>query len=81
MKFCPECENMLISKNKKLYCKTCDLLFEVNLDKKQDYMMTKVMKPEESDLSPFVLKDNARKSDYTSEYRKAYEDYFTGSEE
>ncbi|MBN1802582.1 MAG: hypothetical protein JW891_13805 [Candidatus Lokiarchaeota archaeon] len=70
-----------MSKNKKLYCKTCNMFFEVKLDQKEDYMMIKVMKPEESDLTPYVLKTNPRKNNYSSEYRKAYEDYFSGSEE
>ena len=43
MRFCPNCDNILRSKEKNLYCKTCDEFF--NLDKQQnDHNVSKIKK-------------------------------------
>ena len=46
MKFCPECDNILIPKNKKLYCKACEKEFELN-PKTDEYKIVKTIRHDE----------------------------------
>ena len=80
MKFCPDCNNLLMSKNKKVFCKTCGKSFEVKPDEKTDYMLKKKIPREDLEFKPYVLKNDSRKRNGVMEYRKAYEDYFSSSE-
>lgn len=80
MKFCPECNNLLISKNKTVFCKTCGMSFEVKPNEKSEFILVKKMNNDDKDLEPFVLKNDSRKRSNASDFRKAYEDYFVSSE-
>jgi len=79
VRFCPNCDNILIPKDKKLYCKACDQYFELGKDER-DYKIIKKIKHDDKETSPIVIKES--KADRISiEDRKAYEEFFTGSEE
>ncbi|MFX1274730.1 MAG: hypothetical protein ACFFBP_04905 [Promethearchaeota archaeon] len=80
MKFCPECDNLLGSKNKTLFCRTCGLSFEIKDIEKKDYLLIKQMKNDESELKPYILKKEEQKRNIANEYRRAYEDYFASSD-
>lgn len=41
MRFCLECDNLLMSKDKKLFCKNCGKSFEIEPNNKTDYMVIK----------------------------------------
>ena len=79
MKFCPECNNLLMSKKGKIFCKTCEKIFEVKPNEKNDYMLIKKIDHDDSDFNPFILK-NVNQKPLATDYRKAYEDYFSSSE-
>ena len=56
MRFCPECDNILIPKSKKLYCKACDKEYDLGKDK-EDYKIIKTIKHDEKESAPIVVKD------------------------
>jgi len=69
-----------MSKKGKIFCKTCEKIFEVQPNEKRDYVLIKTINHDDSDLKPFILKNNTQKQLATNDYRKAYEDYFSSSE-
>jgi DNA-directed RNA polymerase subunit M/transcription elongation factor TFIIS len=73
MMFCPECGNMLIPKDKKLYCRTCNK--EYNSDSKKDYLLAKTINHDEVDLSPIIIEDPSE-DHISGDDREAYEDFF-----
>ncbi len=76
MKFCHECSNLLFPKNKKLYCRTCNRFFDLNVDIKNEYHVIKIISHREMDFDPVIIKESL-KEDYVSyEDRKAFEDFF-----
>ena len=81
MKFCPDCDNLLMSKDKKFYCKVCDKLFEINPNAKHEYLLVKKVNYDGVEEEPFVVKNDSLGSDAPNEYRKAYEDFFSQSPE
>ena len=76
MRFCPNCENILIPRNKKLYCKACNEEFE--LDK--DYKIKKTIKHDEKETAPIVVKESSSSNRISAQDRKAFEEFFSGSE-
>ena len=78
MRFCPNCDNILIPKNKKLYCKACDLEFE--LDKGENYKLVKTIKHDEKETAPIIVKEGLRRERISDQDRKAYEEFFDLSE-
>ncbi|MFX1558699.1 MAG: hypothetical protein ACFFC9_15715 [Promethearchaeota archaeon] len=75
MKFCPECDNILIPKNKKLYCKACDKEFELD-PKTDEYKIVKTIKHDEKEAAPIIIKDGLKSERISGEDRKAFEDLF-----
>ena len=55
LRYCPNCENLLIPKNKKLYCKVCNQDFELNSVDINGYKLLKHIKHER--ISPTIIKD------------------------
>lgn len=79
MKFCPHCDNILIPKNKKLICKACNEEFE--LDKEKDeYKIVKTIKHDEKEAAPVILREGMKRSRISDQDRKAFEEFFGGSE-
>lgn len=79
MKFCPECDNILIPKNKKLYCKACEKEFELN-PKTDEYKIVKTIRHDEKETAPIIIKETLREERISDQDRKAYEDLFDLSE-
>jgi DNA-directed RNA polymerase subunit M/transcription elongation factor TFIIS len=76
MRFCPNCENILIPRNKKLYCKVCNKEFDLNPDCLNEYRSSKHIL-NEVQQNYIVSKDHSIKSfPISNELRKAYEDFF-----
>ncbi|MFX1355690.1 MAG: hypothetical protein ACFFA8_00260 [Promethearchaeota archaeon] len=75
MKFCPECDNILIPKNKKLYCKACDKEFELD-PKTDEYKIVKTIKHDEKETAPIIIKEGLKSERISGEDRKAFEDLF-----
>ena len=79
MRFCTECDNILIPKSKKLYCKACDKEFDLGKDQ-EEYKIIKTIKHDEKESAPIVVKDRISGERISGEDRKAWEDYFGSSE-
>ncbi|MBY9002627.1 MAG: hypothetical protein KGD73_01525 [Candidatus Lokiarchaeota archaeon] len=79
MRFCPNCDNILIPKNKKLYCKACEEEFELDQEK-EGYKIVKKIKHDEKEIAPVVLRESMKSSRISAQDRKAYEEFFGGSE-
>ena len=75
MKFCPECDNILIPKNKKLYCKACEKEFELD-PKTDEYKIVKTIKHDEKEAAPIIIKEGLKAERISGEDRKAFEDLF-----
>jgi DNA-directed RNA polymerase subunit M/transcription elongation factor TFIIS len=78
MRFCPNCDNILIPKNKKLYCKACDIEFE--LDKGENYKLVKTIKHDEKEAAPIIVKEGLKSERISDQDRKAFEEFFDLSE-
>jgi DNA-directed RNA polymerase subunit M len=75
MKFCPECDNILIPKNKKLYCKACEKEFELD-PKDNEYKIVKKIRHDEKESAPIIIKETMKADRISGDDRKAYEDLF-----
>ncbi|MFX1340409.1 MAG: hypothetical protein ACFFDK_17505 [Promethearchaeota archaeon] len=80
MKFCPHCDNLLLPRKKKLFCKACNEEFELNLDQKDEYQMIKTITHDETDSTPIIIKEDPKEKKISADDRKAHEDFFTSSE-
>ncbi|MBY8982415.1 MAG: hypothetical protein KGD57_05675 [Candidatus Lokiarchaeota archaeon] len=74
------CDNILIPKNKKLFCKACDEFFELG-KRQEDFKIIKIIKHDDKEIAPIIVKHSSRKERISIDDRKAYEEFFTGSEE
>jgi DNA-directed RNA polymerase subunit M/transcription elongation factor TFIIS len=80
-RFCPECENILIPRKGKLYCKACDKEFDLNSDEQNEYKIIKKIKHDDKETAPIVIKEALKSGKISGEDRKAFEEFFTGGEE
>ena len=76
MKFCPHCENMLMPKDKKLYCKVCEVYFQVNKEDSNDFKLGKKIDHKEEDATPLISKEGFNSEKITGQDRKAFEEFF-----
>lgn len=81
MRFCPDCDNILIPRNKKLYCKACDKEFDLDSNKQDDYKIVKTIRHDEKEIAPIIVKEGLKGDKISDQDRKAYEEFFKGSEE
>jgi len=72
LRFCPNCDNILIPKNKKLYCKACDEEFDYGSDQKE-YKIVKKIHHDESETAPIVIKEGMRGERISNSDRRAFE--------
>ena len=79
MRFCEACGNMLIPRNKKLYCKACDKEFEIG-ESQEEYKIIKTIKHDDKEIAPIIVKNKLSEDRISDQDRKAFEEYFTGSE-
>ena len=80
MRFCSECNNILIPRGKKLYCKACDIEFELG-NASEDYKIVKTIKHDDKDTAPIIIKKNVGKKRISTQERKAFEDFFESFKE
>lgn len=77
MKFCPDCDNILLPRGDKLYCKVCNMFFKLDLIDKDNFVLEKTIHHNEKELTPIITKAPLEEDRITNEDRKAHEDYFT----
>ncbi len=76
MKFCPDCDNIIFPKNKKLFfCKACDKEFDLDAEA-EDFKIVKKIKHDESELAPIVVKESMNSNKISAQDRKAFEEFF-----
>ena len=80
MKFCPNCDNILIPKSKKLYCKACEEEFDLDASKTEDFKITKSIKHDEKESAPIIVKERLGSDKISASDRKAYEEFFGSAE-
>ncbi|MFX0031423.1 MAG: hypothetical protein ACFE8E_09875 [Candidatus Hodarchaeota archaeon] len=76
MKFCPNCDNILIPKNKKLFCKACNQEFDLDKNSPEDYKLVKRIRHDEKEAAPIIIKEGLKDERISDRERKAYEDLF-----
>ena len=81
MRFCPDCDNIMIPRKKKLYCKACDMEFDLDSNQQDDYKIVKTIKHDEKEIAPIIIKEGLKGDKISDQDRKAYEEFFSGSEE
>ncbi len=81
MRFCPDCDNIMIPRKKKLYCKACDVEFDLDTNQQDEYKIVKTIKHDESEIAPIIIKEGLKGDKISDQDRKAYEEFFSGSEE
>ena len=78
LKFCPNCNNFLIPKNGKLFCKICDKSFDLTENEENNYIIVKNLNNE--DIEPAIIfEDDIKFSRISKEDRETFEDYFKSS--
>ena len=83
IKFCPACDNILIPRKKKLYCKACEEEYDASQvgASQEDYKIIKKIRHDEAGSTPIIIKEGLKGERISDQDRKAYEEFFTGSEE
>ncbi len=81
MRFCPDCDNILIPRKKKLYCKACDMEFDLDTNQQDEYKIVKTIKHDESEIAPIIIKEGLKGDKISDQDRKAYEEFFSSGEE
>ncbi|MCK4384214.1 MAG: hypothetical protein KAW66_13025 [Candidatus Lokiarchaeota archaeon] len=81
MRFCPDCDNIMIPRKKKLYCKACDMEFDLDTNQQDAYKIVKTIKHDEREIAPIIIKEGLKGDKISDQDRKAYEEFFSGSEE
>ena len=81
MKFCPECDNILIPRKKMLYCAACDTERPLKTkDGTEEYIIVKHIKHESGEALPIIVKNGLKSSKISAQDRKAHEEFFGKSE-
>ncbi|MHA1282181.1 MAG: hypothetical protein ACTSQP_06690 [Promethearchaeota archaeon] len=81
MKFCPNCSNILLPKNGKLYCKACNEEFELKKTDQKEFKIVKTIKHDDKEITPIIVKNGFKGDKISAQDRKAFEEFFTGLEE
>ena len=59
MRFCPYCENLLIPKKKRLFCKVCNLEFDLcSIECSNEYRISTPNNNKIESLEPLIINDN-----------------------
>jgi len=80
MRFCKNCDNILIPNKKKLYCSACDEFFEIQKEDAEEYVIVKHLKHEAAEVLPIIIKNGLKSSKISPQDRKAHEEFFGKSE-
>ena len=78
MLFCPNCDNVIIPRKNKWFCRICNKEFALDTNQ-NDFKIIKTIN-HNRDLRPIII-TNSSKNRKITDYRKAHEDYFGKSEE
>jgi DNA-directed RNA polymerase subunit M/transcription elongation factor TFIIS len=79
MRFCPNCDNIIIPKGGKLYCQACEEEYALPDKDQTEFKIVKRIKHDDSADSPIVLKgDTFKSSKISNQDRKAFEEFFRG---
>ena len=79
MRFCPNCDNIIIPKGGILYCQACQEEFELPDKDQTEFKIVKRIKHDDSADSPIVIKaDTFKSSKISNQDRKAFEEFFRG---
>ena len=81
MRFCPDCDNILIPRKKKLYCKACDKEFNLDSNEQDEYKIVKTIKHDEKEIAPIIIKEGLKGDKISDQDRKAFEEFFSSGEE
>ena len=81
MKFCPNCDNILIPRKRKLYCKACDEEFDLDTDQQNDYKIIKTIRHDEKENAPIIIREGLKGDRISEQDRKAFEEFFSGGED
>ena len=81
MRFCDNCNNILVPRNKKLYCKACDEEFELDQEEQKEYKIVKTIKHDDKETAPIIIRESMKENRISAQERKAFEDFFAGSEQ
>ncbi len=79
MKFCPNCDNILIPRDRKLFCKVCNQEFELKPDYFYDYNIIHIIKHEEGQFIPKIVKGNSKIVQISNKLGKVHEDFFVNT--
>jgi len=58
MRFCPYCENLLIPRKGKLFCKICDREFDCSIDCVNEYRISTLTHNKVEKLELLIINDN-----------------------
>ncbi len=76
MKYCPNCDNLLIPrKKKKIYCNACNEEFTLNENDRQEWIIIKKINHLEKENDTIIIKQKYKEK-ITDKDRKAYEEFF-----
>lgn len=78
MRFCPDCENIIIPKNNRLFCRACEKEFELDPET-NDYKIVKKIKHNESEFETLIVRKALKNKRISTEDREAYEELFQSS--
>ncbi len=78
MRFCPNCDNIIIPKGGKLFCQACEEEFALPEKDQTDFKIVKKIKHDDAAGSPVVIKGEFKSSKISNQDRKAYEEFFRG---
>ncbi|TFF87296.1 MAG: hypothetical protein EU550_03485 [Promethearchaeota archaeon] len=76
MRFCPVCNNLLYTKDNKLFCRICHSEFEMDEKDKINLKLRKFIKHELNDLDPIIIRKRIKNKQISLQDRKAFEDFF-----
>ncbi len=75
MRFCPNCENILIPKSNKLFCRVCEKKFELDPET-NDYKIVKRIKRNENEIELIIMRKTLKNNRISTEDREAHEEFF-----
>ncbi len=80
MRFCPDCDNILlpVRDKMKIYCKACDKEFKLDPGQQADYKIVKTIRHEDSEVAPIIIKEVLKRDKISDQDRKAFEEFFSG---
>ena len=76
MKFCPNCNNLLIPRTGALFCRVCNQEFILQSIDKIEYKLVKRIGHDVRDIEPIIIKTEIKKKLITFQDRSTHEDYF-----